>query len=278
MHPDIPATVQARLRNIASGSGKITVLTGAGISAESGIPTFRGPEGYWTVGSKTYHPQEMATFAMFTQQPDEVWKWYLYRMGVCAAAQPNPGHLALVEMEKLFGDRFTLITQNVDNLHLRAGNSLPRTYHIHGNIFYMRCSQECSDAVYPLPVAVLPKKKEEHLSNSDRQHLRCPLCGARSRPHILLFDESYNEHHYFFSSSLKVAQETTLLIVVGTSGATNLPNQVVREVSRQRGVIIDINIEPNPFGQVAEKSQGGFAIKQASSTALPALLATMTAA
>ena len=74
------------LATIARGDGRITVLTGAGISAESGIPTFRGPEGYWTVGSQVYQPQEMATIRMFNHQPDEVWKWYLYRMGVCARA------------------------------------------------------------------------------------------------------------------------------------------------------------------------------------------------
>ena len=117
----------------------VTVLTGAGISAESGIPTFRGPEGYWTVGSAEYHPQEMATVRMFEQAPDDVWAWYLYRLGVCRRAQPNAGHLALVEMEALLGDRFTLITQNVDGLHLQAGNSPQRTFQIHGNISFMRC-------------------------------------------------------------------------------------------------------------------------------------------
>jgi len=266
------------LREIAGENGKITVLTGAGISAESGIPTFRGPEGYWTVGSKVYQPQEMATFWMFTHQPDEVWKWYLYRMGVCAAAEPNPGHRALVAMENHFGDRFTLITQNVDGLHLRAGNTLARTYQIHGNVFYMRCSLECSEAVYLIPEAVRPKAKDEHLTDSDREHLRCPVCGARSRPHILLFDESYNEHHYHFYSSLKAARETALLIVVGTAGATNLPNQVAREVYQQGGVILDVNIETNPFAQLAEKSSRGFFIQEPSAQALPAMLAAMTAA
>ncbi|NNE36864.1 MAG: RNA polymerase subunit sigma, partial [Gammaproteobacteria bacterium] len=77
----------------------VTFLTGAGISAESGIPTFRGPEGYWSVGSREYQPQEMATYAMFCQHPDEVWKWYLYRLGVCQDASPNDGHKALVELE-----------------------------------------------------------------------------------------------------------------------------------------------------------------------------------
>ena len=268
---------QQLLRDIAAGSGKITILTGAGISAESGIPTFRGPEGYWTVGSKVYHPQEMATFHMFCQMPDEVWKWYLYRMGTCGAAKPNAGHQALVAMEEQFGDRFTLITQNVDGLHLRAGNSLARTYQIHGNVFYMRCSMECSETVYSIPEAVRPKNKDEHLTDSDRQLLRCPLCGGRSRPHILLFDESYNEHHYHFSSALSTARQTALLIVVGTAGATNLPNQVAREVYRNDGVIVDINIETNPFSLLAQSSSRGFFIQNSSATALPALLAAMTA-
>ncbi len=263
------------LKKIAAGSGRITALTGAGISAESGIPTFRGPEGYWTVGSRVYQPQEMATFWMFTHQPDEVWKWYLYRMGVCARAEPNPGHLALVELEQRFGDRFTLITQNVDGLHLRAGNTLARTFQIHGNVFYMRCAVECHDAVYPIPAAVKAKGKDEPLTDEDKQHLRCPLCGARSRPHILLFDESYNEHHYHFYSALKAARETALLIVVGTAGATNLPNQVANEVDRQGGVILDINIDANPFSQLALNSGRGFFLQEPSASALPAVVAAL---
>ena len=240
------AEQRQHLQAIAHGNGFITVLTGAGISAESGIPTFRGPEGYWTVGSKVYHPQEMATFEMFCRMPDEVWRWYLYRMGVCAAAAPNPGHLALVAMEHHFGDRFTLITQNVDGLHLRAGNSLERTYQIHGNVFFMRCSLNCTDEVYPLPAEVQPKTADEPLTATDREHLRCPRCGAYTRPHVLFFDESYNEEHYHFYSTLHTARETELLIVVGTSGATNLPNQVVQEVYRHGAMIVDFNIEANP--------------------------------
>ncbi|MCA9686135.1 MAG: RNA polymerase subunit sigma, partial [Myxococcales bacterium] len=95
---------------------KVVVLTGAGISAESGIPTFRGPEGYWTVGAREYHPQELATLQAFNRMPREVWHWYLYRRGICRAAEPNPAHFALVELERALGDRFTLITQNVDGL------------------------------------------------------------------------------------------------------------------------------------------------------------------
>lgn len=249
--------------------GKITVMTGAGISAESGIPTFRGPEGYWTFGSKEYHPQEMATFHMLSLYPEEVWRWYLYRMGVCRSAEPNPGHFALVDMEAEFGDRFTLITQNIDGLHLRAGNSLEKTMQIHGNVSYMRCLKECTPEVYPIPEEVPGKAKEDPFTEYDRQYLRCPRCGSMSRPHILLFDESYNEHHYHFHSALEAAQKTDLLIIVGTAGATNLPNQVAMAVYQQGGTIIDINIEENTFSDMALRSGRGFFVQKPSGQALP---------
>ncbi len=253
-------------------SRNITVLTGAGISAESGIPTFRGKEGYWTVGSREYHPQEMATLNMFRKKPDEVWKWYLYRFNVCAKANPNKGHLALVDMENLFEDRFTLITQNVDGLHLRAGNSQERTYHIHGNIFYMRCADECSEKLFKLPESFMGRSKGKDLDENEKKLLTCPDCGAKTRPHVLWFDETYNEHFYKFQSSLRAAENTHILIVVGTSGATNLPNQVAYEVARHKGLIIDINIEENPFSRLA-KTSGGFFIQKSSGDALQEILA-----
>jgi NAD-dependent deacetylase len=255
------------------GSNRLlTFLTGAGISAESGIPTFRGPEGYWTVGSKNYHPQEMATFHMFTQYPDEVWTWYLYRMGVCQNATPNQGHLALAALEEIIEDRFLLITQNVDNLHIRAGNSLLRTYQIHGNVFSMRCAQNCTGEVYPLPDDIKAKQKGDVLEESDRMLLKCPNCGALTRPHVLWFDETYNDAYFYFSRSLRSASRTGLLIIVGTAGATNLPNQIAWSVFQHGGKIIDINIEENPFSKLARKS-GGMFIKAASSQVLPDLLA-----
>ncbi len=268
--------IQSTLKNTFQSSKNITILTGAGISAESGIPTFRGPEGYWSIGAKEYHPQEMATYSMFCRQPDEVWKWYLYRMGICQGAAPNPGHLALVDMEDLFQDRFTLVTQNVDGLHLRAGNSLDRTWQIHGNVSYMRCAQECSVEVYPIPATVSAKTKDESLTESDKEALRCPRCCGPSRPHILWFDESYNEHHYHFDSSIQAAQETDLLIIVGTSGATNLPNQVATQVKSRGGIIIDINIEENPFTDLALQDGNGFFIKETSTSALPAIVDVLT--
>jgi NAD-dependent deacetylase len=263
--------IEQLLDHFLQSSKKLTVLTGAGISAESGIPTFRGPEGFWTVGAKEYHPMEMATYRNFKKQPIEVWKWYLYRMGKCAETNPNPGHLALAEMESVLADRFTLITQNVDNLHLRAGSSLENTYQIHGNIFYTRCQGECDYGIQPLPHGLRGKSKGEELSGSENELLVCPRCGDLLRPHVLWFDESYNEAYYYYESALSAANRTDLLITVGTSGATNLPNQVAWLVHQNGGTIIDINIERNPFTELAESSPGGGYVKGKSAAILPVM-------
>ena len=257
------------LRDFAASNGRITLLTGAGISAESGIPTFRGPEGIWIAGSKEYRPQELATYKAFSENPYEVWKWYLYRMGFCASAEPNPGHQAVVEIENALADRFTLITQNVDNLHLRAGSSQERTYQIHGNIFYVRCDSDCIREIFPLPAGISYKEKGEELSNQERDLLSCPNCGSLLRPHVLWFDETYNEDYYRFESSLNIAYETDLLITVGTSASTNLPNQISWQVFRNGGTILDINIERNPFSELADISQGGSFLQGSSSEILP---------
>jgi NAD-dependent deacetylase len=248
----------ATLQKIFSDQSKqITILTGAGISAESGIPTFRGPEGYWTVGAKEYHPQEMATYAMFTKHPDEVWQWYLYRLSVCLDAEPNQAHLALVEIEQILQDRFTLITQNVDNLHIRAGNNPERTFQIHGNIFFMRCVNECQQSLVALPQELFPRDKDQPLSVEDKSLLSCPDCGAVTRPHVLWFDESYDEHYFKFESAMAVAEKTDVLIIAGTSGATTLPNHVANMVYQNKGAIIDINIEENSFTKLALNSNHG---------------------
>ena len=144
------------------GTGQVVFLTGAGISAESGIPTFRGAEGFWRVGSRNYQPEELATFRAFRGMPAEIWSWYLYRYAMCRAAAPNPAHQALVELEQEIDDGFLLITQNVDGLHLRAGSSEQRTYQIHGNLEFIRCAAECSPERHPMPAefASWPKGRQ----------------------------------------------------------------------------------------------------------------------
>ena len=263
---------EARLQAIIQEGGRVTVLTGAGISAESGIPTFRGPEGYWTVGSEVYHPQEMATLAMFGRNPDAVWQWYLYRATICRKAAPNAGHLALVALEQCLGKRFLLITQNVDGLHLRAGSRPAQTYQIHGNVFFMRCAAECRPDLLALPEKLIGRDKDQPLAADEKRRLACPACGGLTRPHVLWFDEIYNEHHFRFQSALAAAQATRLLIVVGTSGATNLPNQVAWSVLDNGGTILDVNIEANPFSQLARQSKGGAFFETTSSRFLPDLV------
>ncbi len=266
------AALQTSLENFATSDSNMLVLTGAGISAESGIPTFRGPEGYWTIGSKEYMPQDIGRISMFRQMPQEVWKWYLYRLGVCSEAKPNQGHTALVELEKLLGDRSALVTQNVDGLHLRAGSSSERTYQIHGNIDYMRCVEECSLEIYPMPSKIALQTKKQRPKEADWKKLRCPKCQSMTRPHLLWWDEYYNEEHYRASSALSLIEDTGLLIIVGTSGATNLPNQIAEGVLNNGGVIIDINIEKNTFSEMALSSGRGYFLQKSSSEALPEIL------
>ena len=265
----------ATIRKHLSRKSRITVLTGAGISAESGIPTFRGPEGYWTVGSRVYHPQEMATLAMFRRCPDNVWQWYLHRATVCHQAAPNPGHRAIAAMENLFSDRFTLITQNVDGLHPRAGSSGHRTFQIHGNVFQTRCAAACRPDLMPLPMDLIGREKETTLTETERVLLTCRNCGKWLRPHVLWFDEVYDEPFFRFHSSLEVAAKTELLLVVGTSGTTNLPNQVAGMVFQNGGTIIDVNPTPNPFSELALRTAGGAYIQQPSGSFLPEMFQVM---
>merc|ERR1719379_114600 len=105
---------EAIVAQILRRSKKVVVLTGAGVSAESGIPTFRGSDGFWTVGSENYRPQELATWEKFNEMPEELWRWYQYRWGICTKANPNPGHYALAELEGLVEGDITLVTQNID--------------------------------------------------------------------------------------------------------------------------------------------------------------------
>lgn len=271
---DIDPRLADRLRELGRGSERLTVLTGAGISAESGIPTFRGPEGYWTVGSRNYQPHQMATQAMFSQAPREVWAWYLYRRGVCRRADPNPGHHATVTMERALGDRFVLITQNVDGLHLRAGSSEARTYPIHGSIEHIRCGEACTPRVRRFPDDVPCPGRGEPVPETAWDQLACPDCGALSRPHVLWFDECYDEAWYRWDSSMQAAQSTDILLIVGTEGATTLPAVAAETAARSGALIIDVNIRDNTFRQLARHT-GGFALNGPSGSVLPAVAAAI---
>ena len=265
--------VIAACRAALAKPGYIVALTGAGVSAESGIPTFRGKEGYWTVGARDYHPQELATHAAFSRMPWEIWAWYLYRRGVCRAAEPNPAHHALVELDAALGERFALITQNIDGLHRRAGSPAARTYPIHGDVGMMRCAAGCSLDRQPIPEWVPALAKGEPVSDALRAVLVCPRCGEIARPHVLWFDEVYDEPLFFLDTARRIANSATLVIVAGTSAQTNLPWQVVTLAARAGATIVDINTDANPFAEIAEASGG--ALRASAGTALPQIVAGM---
>jgi len=275
---DMTSHIESLMRRATASDGPVVFLTGAGVSAESGIPTFRGPEGFWSVGSRHYRPMELATHAAFTRHPSDVWSWYLYRRAACLAASPNAAHEAIAALEGALGERFLLVTQNVDGLHLRAGNSLPRTFQIHGSLGFMRCAAECDRSVVPLPEALGSTwEKGRQISEPERALLTCSRCGASSRPHVLWFDEYYDEDRFRFTSSLRAAERCALLVVVGTSGATNLPAQMCEAVARRGGAMIVVDPEPTPFSSLAENAGGAF-IRGKATTEVPALVATIRSA
>lgn len=251
--------IETILAKVREGTGRVVILTGAGVSAESGIPTFRGPEGFWRVGSRNYRPLELATHRAFVDQPEAVWAWYLYRRAACRAAAPNPAHLALADLERRLAERMLLVTQNVDGLHLRAGSSLERTFQIHGNLDYYRCDRGCGQPALPIPDELGEGwAGERELTAGEARALRCPACGGWRRPHVLWFDEYYDEENFRFNSSLAATAAAALLIVIGTSGATNLPDQMVRLAVNRRVPVVVVDIEPTGFSRLAEQSGGVF--------------------
>lgn len=251
----------------------LVILTGAGISAESGLPTFRGPEGHWTVGSRVYHPQEIATRAAWNEIPVEVWRWYLRLLLPAVRAAPNPGHLAVAELDRHFGARCVTITQNLDGLHVRAGNDPSRTLAIHGDVAHVRCGADCSLDLLPLPAAVLA----DDFDPDACPDLRCPRCRALLRPHALFFDEAYTEPLYRSERALAAADRAALLLVVGTSGATTLPNMIARRAVRAGAVFIDVNPEDDPFAELARALRRGVWVESTAGAALPPIAARLIA-
>jgi NAD-dependent deacetylase len=261
----------------APASGLLVVLTGAGISAESGIPTFRGPEGYWKVGSRNYRPMELATWEAFQQMPEEVWRWYLYRRSVCRAAAPNPAHRALVDAEQRLGDRFLLVTQNVDGLHRRAGSDPARMFEIHGNLDLWRCADDCRDGARPATITLGDRfDKDTALTPEDLRALRCD-CGGWRRPHVLWFDESYDEPLFRYESTLAAMERAALLLVVGTSGATSLPAHMCQRAAERDLPFVVIDPEPTPFSALAEAGRRGLFLRGPAAAMVPRFLDVLAA-
>ena len=190
---------------------RLFVLTGAGISAESGLATFRGSGGLWN----GYRVDQVATPEAWRADRQMVWRFYSTRRRDALAAQPNAGHLALARIEQKLGDNFYLCTQNVDDLHERAGSR--RVHHMHGSLFQSRC-ERCE---LPFPDAA---GYENFLP-------RCRECGAVIRPHIVWFGEIPLDMEAIYSELSRATQ----LLVVGTSGSV-YPAAGLVHVANQRGI------------------------------------------
>jgi NAD-dependent deacetylase len=218
-----------KLRNLLERASLVTVLTGAGISAESGIPTFRGPEGLWN----NYRAEDLATPEAFSRDPELVWRWYDWRRGIVARARPNAAHLGLAALERR--QRVTVITQNVDGLHAAAGSR--ELIEVHGNIWKVRCTN-CAviAANTEVPLATIPP--------------RCARCGAMVRPHIVWFGEALDP--YDFQRSVEMSRSADVFLVIGTSGLVQ-PAASLAGVAKTGGAtVVEINPDATPNTSVAD--------------------------
>ncbi len=191
---------------------KVVVFTGAGVSADSGVPTFRGPHGLW----RSHRSEDLATPEAFARDPKLVWDWYEWRRALIREAQPNAAHRAIARLATA-----VVITQNVDNLHARGGSS--DVVELHGNIFRVRCTREGTITVADEPFASLPP--------------HC-ACGALLRPDIVWFGEMLAEEEVERASSAIIGAD--LLLIIGTSGVVY---PAAGLVALHRGLSIEINPE-----------------------------------
>ena len=216
------------VRALLPGARSIAVLTGAGISAESGVPTFRGAGGLW----RTFRAEDLATPEAFANDPRLVWEWYDWRRQKIAAAKPNLGHYALVTLEKRTPD-LTLITQNVDGLHPLAGSR--NLLEIHGNLWRTRCLS-CHD---------VRENREPQLA---RLPPRC-ACEGVLRPDVVWFGEPLP--YDLVKRAIRAVEGCDLMLVVGTSGLVQ-PAASMADAALDRGVpVVEINLDPTPLSERA---------------------------
>ena len=230
-------------------STHVCVLTGAGVSAESGVPTFRDAQsGLW----EQYDPLDLATPEAFVRDPELIWRWYRWRRELVAKAEPNPGHQALARLAELV-PRFTLVTQNVDGLHQRAGST--DVIEFHGNLFSNRCSVEgCiidgeQDSADAVPV--------------------CAGCGGHLRPGVVWFGEAIPEHA--LNNSFAAAANCDVFLSIGTSSLV-YPAAGLAEIAKNNGATV-AEVNPDPTAHAA-----GFdhAIAAKAGTVMPEILKRMT--
>lgn len=238
---NIPEALIERLRN----AKRVCVLTGAGVSAESGVPTFRDAQtGLWA----QYRPEDLATPTAFRRNPRLVWEWYEWRRQLVADAKPNPAHLTLAEMGKLFST-FQLITQNVDGLHQRGGSS--DVIELHGNITRTKCSDE------DIIVSSWPK--------TDHVPPKCPRCGGLLRPDVVWFEEAMPEKEMFLARQASTACD--IFFAVGTSAMVQPAASLPMEALYHGAILVEINPQ-----RTSLTGRAHFALSGSAGSVLPELI------
>ena len=238
---DFPSELLDLLRKPA----RVVALTGAGVSQESGLRTFRDMQtGLW----KQYRPEELASPEAFRRDPKLVWDWYAWRREAIKGVRPNPGHYALAEMAQRIPG-FVLITQNVDGLHAMAGSS--NVLELHGNIQRVRCS-ECG---------AFPESWEEY----DEDIPCCEVCGGLLRPHVVWFGEPLPRAE--LEAAIRAARSCEVFFSIGTSGVVQPAAQLAYAARNHGALIFEINPDPTPLTPKVD-----FALYGKSGEILPALV------
>ena len=222
-----PEALLTRLRE----AQHVVALTGAGVSAESGVPTFRDAQtGLWA----RYRPEELATPEAFARHPARVWAWYQWRRSLVQRAQPNPAHYALAEMERRV-PHFTLITQNVDGLHQRAGSR--RVIELHGNIMRTVCAAQRHEvsAWEPVPEGQVP---------------RCPICGSLLRPDVVWFGEPLPGEA--LDAALRAARQAEVMMVIGTSGLVHPAASLPLLAAEQGAYLVEVNPQETALSSIMD--------------------------
>ncbi len=222
--------VPRRLLERLGAADSVVVFTGAGMSAESGVPTFRGAEGIWS----RFKPEELATMSAFLRNPQLVWEWYTHRRTIIATVQPNAGHRAVVHLEKLV-PHVAVVTQNIDNLHRRAGSTV--VHELHGNIERNYCVK-CGA---PHDIGA---------GTASPEVPRCAVCGGLVRPDVVWFGEMLPEEEW--DAAVRAASGADVCISVGTSGVV-YPAASIPAIARKAGALhADVNPEPGPLSAAAD--------------------------
>ncbi len=220
---------------------RVLVLTGAGVSAESGIPTFRGKDGYW----RNLDPAQLATPEAFEKNPKLVWQWYRERRHRIRNAQPNAAHAAITRLAQ-YADEFLLVTQNVDDLHARAGLLKEKMVQIHGDIFVTRCSR-CEFG--------FTNYKHDHEHEQERENVvpRCSQCDALMRPGVIWFGEQLPWNDVQGVETYLDRGACDVVIVAGTTATFGYIIDWAVRASHDGGELIEVNPEETPLSQFATK-------------------------